>query len=143
MLVLSRIRCKTAWDAGLGCSQLSFSKILLYKEYSCLIIEILFTIFSFAASIHPLYVYSIPITIHRAHMSEIFSLFLHPPRPPSFLTLQVGRIVAVRPASARVASAVAGLSGSPHSAACLLRALRLPACGRQAPERCRPVAIAW
>ena len=60
-----------------------------------------------------------------------------------YLGMQAGRVAAARTASARAASEIAGISGCPHSAACLLRALRLPECGRQPPERSRPVAIAW
>ena len=48
----------------------------------------------------------------------------------NLLRMQAGRVAAARTASARAASEIAGISGCPHSAACLLRALRLPACVR-------------
>jgi hypothetical protein len=47
--------------------------------------------------------------------------------------MQAGRVAAPRPASARTATAHAGICGGPRSAACFLRALRQPASVRQAP----------
>jgi hypothetical protein len=52
------------------------------------------------------------------------------------LQMQAGRVAAARPASARAASLVAGISGGPHHAASLLRTLRQPACIRQPAVEC-------
>jgi len=52
--------------------------------------------------------------------------------------MQAGRVAAARPASAQAASPIAGICGSPHSAALLLRVLRQPACVRRSQHTEKP-----
>jgi hypothetical protein len=76
---------------GLGCPHSSYSKFILYKEYSCLVIRILEFSINFPAPVIPYITYSIPTTSHGTHMSYTALLFTpHPtlsPAPSSLLSL--------------------------------------------------------
>ena len=65
-----------------GSPHSSQSKFTLQKEYSCMVIEILLSIFSFAALVHSLYLHSIQLPTRGACVRILFY-----PRPPSLLSL--------------------------------------------------------
>ena len=69
----------------LGYPHSFYSISILYREYSCLVIEIFSFIPSFSALIHPLYLYSISTTYPWVPYVRFFLFFL----PPSPFTLSL------------------------------------------------------